>query len=616
MAINITDGFNLNYASPVDYRMVVADSTARLGLTYKYNGLKVFQTDNRNTYVYNSSGSNWDIENSNKISGTGSTNYIPKFTGTNSTTGSWEIGNSPIFASGSNVGIGTNNPRGSYTYLQLGGTSLIEDPYWYAGQSLPLVVHRGASTVIGHNWYWAGSSDAYFNSSVGSSAIVFYNNTMTLTTRNGSGAFVHNMVIYPGYAVFSDNTIDMDNTKSPMIRSQGSSSYSSQTTPDFTWYGDNTTGIFIPSANTIAFTNNGTESVRIESNGVFKLSSNGTVSAPVFSFVSSPTTGIYRPSADAIAFTNNGTESVRIKSNGYVGIGNSTATYRLTVSGLVQGSSDTSKTVGGQVLNVGSSIWYSDVHLLTGQVSGTNNGFIQVTSGDISYAGSNIGLTPYNLQLQPGGGQTILPTGSTSSPSLIFTLSGSAGIYSTSANKIGISSAGVNQITISQYDLYANIHNKGTNGIGDSGNSTYTPDGEAGGSGPWLYPSIASGTFTSIISNPSNLTSLSLIGPVSWMRVGNVVSVSGQVQFTVTSSSAASTFYMTLPIKSYFGTYDNSPLNGVGKIVGKSSGGDVAAIRAENVYVRDVAEFLFNPSTTGYQVMCFSYQYSVGTLWD
>ena len=265
MAINITDGFNLNYAAPVDYRMVVANSTARLALTYKYDGLKVFQTDNRNTYLYNSGSSTWGIENSDNISGTGSTNYIPKFTGTNSTTGSWEIGNSPISASGSSVGINTNNQRGSYTYLQIGGTSLTEDPYWYAGQSLPLTIHKGGTTIIGYNWYWTGSANAYFNSAVGSSQILF-SDDMAFKTRPGSGSFVYNMIINPGYVIFS-NDLTGGTTKSPMIRSQGSTSYSSQTTPDFTWYGDNTTGIFIPSANTIAFTNNGTESVRITSSG-------------------------------------------------------------------------------------------------------------------------------------------------------------------------------------------------------------------------------------------------------------------------------------------------------------------------------------------------------------
>ena len=67
MAINITDGFNLNYAAPVDYRMVVANSTARLALTYKYDGLKVFQLDTRVSYIWNPSGSgNWNIESYNE----------------------------------------------------------------------------------------------------------------------------------------------------------------------------------------------------------------------------------------------------------------------------------------------------------------------------------------------------------------------------------------------------------------------------------------------------------------------------------------------------------------------------------------------------------------------
>jgi hypothetical protein len=246
--------------------MVVANSTARLALTYKYDGLKVFQTDNRNTYLYNSGSSTWNIESSGKISGTGSTNYIPKFTGTNSTTGSWEIGDSPISASGSSVGINTNNQRGSYTYLQIGGTSLTEDPYWYAGQSLPLTIHKGGTTIIGYNWYWTGSANAYFNSAVGSSQILF-SDDMAFKTRPGSGSFVYNMIINPGYVIFS-NDIPSGSTKSPMIRSQGSTSYSTQTTPDFTWYGDNTTGIFMPSANTIAFTNNGTQSVIISTAGV------------------------------------------------------------------------------------------------------------------------------------------------------------------------------------------------------------------------------------------------------------------------------------------------------------------------------------------------------------
>lgn len=386
MSINITDGFNINYAAPVDYRMVATNSTARLAITYKYNGLKVFQTDNRNTYIWNSTSSSWSIENSDKISGTGSVNRVPKFTGTNSTTGSWELGNSPISASGSNVGINTTDPKGSYTYLQIGGTSTTEDSNWYSGQSLPLTFHKGGTTVIGYNWYSTGLGPAYFDSNSGSSKIVFYQGDIIFSTRPGLGSLINNMVITSGTTsnnfnsvIFTQNMSILD--KSAMIRS-GLTSHSTQTTPDFTWFNNNTTGIFMPSANTIAF-------------------------------------------------TNNGTESVRINSSGYVGIGNSNPTYSLTVNGVVQGRSVLIKTIGTQSLRVGSSTWSENVHLLTGQITTSNNGFIQVAL-DSGYSGSDITSAPYNLQIQPGGGNTIIGLGSlvsiTPTSSDLFTVTGTASI--------------------------------------------------------------------------------------------------------------------------------------------------------------------------------------------
>jgi hypothetical protein len=48
---------------------------------------------------------------------------------------------------------------------------------------------------------------------------------------------------------------------------RGNSSYSSAITPDYTWYGNDRTGIFHPGANIIAFSYAGVESMRILSNG-------------------------------------------------------------------------------------------------------------------------------------------------------------------------------------------------------------------------------------------------------------------------------------------------------------------------------------------------------------
>jgi hypothetical protein len=182
MAYTIYDGFNLNFAAPIDYRMIAANDAARNSITWKYDGMKVFQLDNRLTYIWNSSSSTWSIETT--ISATGSTNYIPRVTATSPYI---SYGNSAIYdnglgpASGSAVGINTNNPK---EYLQIGSY-----PVAFSGQSLPLVFHKGSNTRIGYNWYY-NNGNQYFDITKGSSLIQFggyadptIDGSITLNTR-------------------------------------------------------------------------------------------------------------------------------------------------------------------------------------------------------------------------------------------------------------------------------------------------------------------------------------------------------------------------------------------------------------------------------------------------
>jgi len=55
MPIKIIDNFTLNTSLPIDGRMVATNSTHRDTMPYKYDGMKVFQTDIRTTYVWSSS---------------------------------------------------------------------------------------------------------------------------------------------------------------------------------------------------------------------------------------------------------------------------------------------------------------------------------------------------------------------------------------------------------------------------------------------------------------------------------------------------------------------------------------------------------------------------------
>ncbi len=65
----------------------------------------------------------------------------------------------------------------------------------------------------------------------------------------------------------------------------------------------------------------------------------GGPSSPNISNFTDPATGIFYPGAGIIGFTQNGTESMRIDSTGSVGIGILTPTYALHVNGIVAGTS-------------------------------------------------------------------------------------------------------------------------------------------------------------------------------------------------------------------------------------------------------------------------------------
>lgn len=168
MSIQIITGFTVNSSTPLDNRIVASGAAARNSIPYKYVGLRVFDTSNNRAYYYN--GVTFSNEITDQVNG--AAGYVPLFTSQN------YIGNSGIFQVNSGlterrIGIGTNNPTGVYTYMQIGGMSLTEDPSYYPAQSLPLTIHKGGTNVIASNWYYTGvaGGNGYFNSSKGSSLV-------------------------------------------------------------------------------------------------------------------------------------------------------------------------------------------------------------------------------------------------------------------------------------------------------------------------------------------------------------------------------------------------------------------------------------------------------------
>jgi len=80
----------------------------------------------------------------------------------------------------------------------------------------------------------------------------------------------------------------------------------------------------------------------------------GTASSPSITFTDDTNTGIFRPTADTIAFTEGGTEAMRIKSNGNVSIKNSSGFGNLSVTNRMQFFNTASDGVGAVNSVIGS----------------------------------------------------------------------------------------------------------------------------------------------------------------------------------------------------------------------------------------------------------------------
>ena len=106
------------------------------------------------------------------------------------------------------------------------------------------------------------------------------------------------------------------------IRLRGNNGYSTASTPDYTWLGNDQTGLFHPASNIIGFAIGGSEKFRMNSSGQL-LNSNSTSSAstPDFSWNSDANTGFFRPANDVIGFTTGGAERARLTSTGNLLLG-------------------------------------------------------------------------------------------------------------------------------------------------------------------------------------------------------------------------------------------------------------------------------------------------------
>jgi hypothetical protein len=119
-----------------------------------------------------------------------------------------------------------------------------------------------------------------------------------------------------------------------------------------------------------------------------------------------------------------------------------------------------------------------------------------------------------------------------------------------------------------------------------------------------VLPVLESGTYTPVLTALSNVDVL-VANECQYMRVGNVVTVSGRIQVDATASATLTTVSCSLPIASTF--TEESNLGGTGSYKALFSTNVIFSIYAGN----NDAEFRAYPTTTANMLVPFSFTYQI-----
>ena len=293
---------------------------------------------------------------------------------------------------------------------------------------------------------------------------------------------------------------------------------------------------------------------------------------------------------------------------------------RIVASGSVARDAIAYKYEGLRVFDTSDSVpyvwiggtWSSEKSNITGTVdyipkfTGTSS----IGDSSIYYVGTDINIEPTNLTINTGNVLINSVSGdiTTRTGGLYYTFCGDVNIKSYTTLTLSTDDSAISHpshpgmtLSITNNDFYASIHNRGTNGIGDSGNT----------STPWTTPTIASGTMSMTSLHFIDGTNCSFANGYTtiWTRIGNIVNVSGRIDISTSTASTALSFKIETPI--FSGLNNNYQLlNGVGKEINNS--GNVASIVADWTGSKSYAHFSMISSVMSPTIL-YQYQYVLGT---
>jgi hypothetical protein len=174
----------------------------------------------------------------------------------------------------------------------------------------------------------------------------------------------------------------------------------------------------------------------------------------------------------------------------------------------------------------------------------------------------------------------IMDQGTAALPSITFDGDLNTGFHSPGADQIGASTGGVVRFTLSNTA------------------AVFT--------GNLSAANLLSGTYTPTLTHVLNIGT-STAYQCQYMRVGNVVNVSGAISISPTASGTDTEIGISLPIASNFAVSEN--LSGTGGFDGAASWGEMALVRGD--FTNDRARLLCRPTTTAGRSVHFQFTYLI-----
>lgn len=356
MAIEIIDGFKVNSAVPVDNRIVASGSTARDAITYKYEGLRVFDTYDSIPYVWLNN--IWEKENKTALSVPST--VTPGF----SNTSSYRAGQ--VLKVYNDNKLLTNSNMFEVEFLNSLGN--ITSKTVAINHSTPTSVSSGsildvngsikATTFQGSGANITNIDPVNFNTSInkiqtnqisnGTSGYILQTvddglGNLSVQWKNPSSAISPSSVntrietndININYLTFVPNTgianmlVSTGSTQSTLgyIPQSGQilvKGANSPLTPPYSFLGETNTGIYRSGAGIVAISILGNIKAQIDINGL-KVNA-GSATTPGISFIGGNNYGIYQTTSGSnrLGVVVAGNEMIRIKSSSTQGNGNTT----------------------------------------------------------------------------------------------------------------------------------------------------------------------------------------------------------------------------------------------------------------------------------------------------